>query len=360
MVRLFRRGPDDEVTAKSRDRDDGRLDYVEVAERIDDAVILITQDRTVGWLNPAARRLFSPPENAAGRPLLEVVRDHRVDAMVERCLRAGSDESLEFIVPISSKVLRAEAARLASGSGACLIVRDVSRLRHLETVRQQFVANLSHELRTPLSGLDLAAQTLAGQVPAGSEARVFMDQILQETQRLAAIVTNLTQLAALDSAEIRVDRDSFSVAGLVRENVARFEARASAAGLELAAQLPPDDVTALGDRAKTDQALQNILDNALKFTPAGGVTVAAQQTDHMVEIAVRDTGIGIPPQDLPRIFERFYKVDRARGRQVSGSGLGLSIARHLIELQRGTLSAESIPGAGTTVRLRLPPTLTVL
>jgi two-component system phosphate regulon sensor histidine kinase PhoR len=342
------------VDGEPESPDDLDLDHVEVAERIDDGVVLVGPGRMVGWLNPSARRIFRAPENAVGRPLLEIVRDHRVDEMVERTMRSGRDESLEVLIPVSAGVLRVHAARLSSGSGACLIVRDVTRLRHLETVRQQFVANLSHELRTPLAGLDLAAQTLAGQLPAEGEVRVFMDRVLQETQRLAAIISTLTQLAALDAEEIRVDREPFSVSSLVQENVARFEPRASATGLGLRAELPAADLQALGDRAKTDQALQSIIDNALKFTPAGEIVVTVGAGDRGVEIAVRDTGIGIPPEHLSRIFERFYKVDRVRGREVPGTGLGLSIARHLLELQGGTLSVKSAPGAGTTMYIRLP------
>ncbi|MDQ6710844.1 MAG: cell wall metabolism sensor histidine kinase WalK, partial [Candidatus Dormibacteraeota bacterium] len=139
----------------------------------------------------------------------------------------------------------------------------------------------------------------------------------------------------------------------------RFQARAQAAGLVLRAEPSGEAIAALGDRAKTDQALQNIVDNALKFTPQGEVVLNASAGESLVQIAIRDTGVGIPPQDLPRIFERFYKVDRARGRQVPGTGLGLAIARHLIELQGGRLVAESRPGSGTTLRLFLPRSATV-
>src|SRR5207248_7762887 len=140
---------------------------------------------------------------------------------------------------------------------------------------------------------------------------------------------------------------------LLEENVARFAARAAAAGLELRVELTDSSLRAFGDRPRTDQALQSLVDNALKFTSAGEVVLSAAASGAQVEIAVRDTGMGIPPSDLPRIFERFYKVDRARG-SLPGTGLGLSIARHLVELQGGTLVAESSGGSGTIVRVRLP------
>jgi len=332
------------------------IDYVEMVERLDDAVLLVRPDRVVGWLNPAARRLFETPEQPIGRPLLEVVRDHRIDALVSRVARGGAEEVLDIIVPLSGRALSVRAAPLASGAGFGLIVHDATRLRHLENVRQQFVANLSHELRTPLAGLDLAAQTLAAQLPADADTRIFTDRILQESQRLAAILVNLAQLSALDAEQITVDRASFSAAHLLDELVERYQPRARAAGLTLRVEPGDQAIAALGDRAKTDQALQNVVDNALKFTPQGEIVLSASGGESLIQISVRDTGVGIPPQDLARIFERFYKVDRARGRQVAGTGLGLSIARHLIELQGGRLVAESHPGSGTTLRLFLPKT----
>jgi len=333
---------------------DEGIDHVEVLERLEDAVLLVRPDRIVGWLNPAARGLFETIDQPVGRPLVEVVRDHRIDALVARLAEGESEEVLDIVMPVSGRALNVRAVLLASGAGVGLIVRDATRLRHLETVRQQFVANLSHELRTPLAGLDLAAQTLAAQLPPEGDARIFMDRILQESQRLAAILVNLAQLSALDAEQMTVDRAPFSVSYLLEELVERYQPRAQAAGLVLRSEAGDQRIAALGDRAKTDQALQNVVDNALKFTPQGEIVLSATGGESLVQISVRDSGVGIPPQDLPRIFERFYKVDRARGRQVSGTGLGLSIARHLIELQGGRLVAESQPGSGTTLRLFIP------
>ena len=335
------------------DAADQVLDHVEVVERLRDGVILISPEGVIGWLNRAAGRLLDAPEHAVGRPLLEVVRDHRIDALVRQAAAAGAEQIAELTLPVSGRSLRVRAIPLSASRACCLILEETSRLRYLETVRQQFVANLSHELRTPLAGLDLAAQTLAGQLPGEGPIATFMDRILQESQRLASILQNLTQLAALDAEQIRVERQPFPVAALLDENAARSAARAAAAGLTLRVEPVDPELDAFGDRAKTDQALQSLVDNALKFTPAGEVVLSAARREEMVEIAVRDTGIGIPARDLPRIFERFYKVDRARGSQ-AGTGLGLSIARHLVELQRGMLVAESEPGVGTVMRVRLP------
>src|SRR4030081_3862613 len=317
-----------------------------------EGTVLVDGNRTVRWLNAAARRMLPSIEQPIGRPLVEVIRDHRLDALAERARSSGEDLLIEIELPVSSRSLQVRAIPLAQDQVALLMV-DMTRLRYLETVRQQFVANLSHEIRTPLAGLDLAAQTLSGQLPAEGDTRLFIDRIIQESQRLQAILLNLTQLAALDAEGIEVERAPFNVSTLVAELVDRYQSRAASGGLTLRASPAGDPIEALGDRGKTDQALQNIVDNAVKFTRAGEVVVTVSSDHAWVEIAVQDTGPGIPPRDLPRIFERFYKVDRARGGQ-PGSGLGLSIARHLVELQGGTITAERTPGTGTLVRRRLP------
>ncbi|HEX3630192.1 MAG TPA: ATP-binding protein [Candidatus Dormibacteraeota bacterium] len=341
----------------SVDNPEQPMEAFAVLEHLAEGVVLVDADRSVGWLNPVAARLLSAIDQPVGRLLVEVIRDHRLDALAERARESGDEQSLEIELPVSGRILQVRAIPL-EGQRAALIFSDVSRLRYLETVRQQFVANLSHEIRTPLAGLDLAAQTLAGQLPADGDARTFIDRVIQESQRLQAILHNLTQLAALDAEGIQVERARFRVAGLVGELIDRYQGRAAAAGLQLRAEAIDAQLEALGDRGKADQALQNIVDNALKFTKAGEVVVGAHADHVWAVIAVRDTGPGIPPRDLPRIFERFYKVDRARGGQ-PGTGLGLSIARHLIELQGGTITADSIPGSGSEVTVRLPrPALT--
>jgi two-component system phosphate regulon sensor histidine kinase PhoR len=323
-----------------------------ILDHLVEGTIVVDGDRKVRWLNAAARRMLPLIDQPIGRPLLEVIRDHRLDALAERARSSGEEHTIEIELPVSSRSLQVRALPLANNQVALLML-DMTRLRYLETVRQQFVANLSHEIRTPLAGLDLAAQTLSVQLPAEGDTRLFIDRVIQESHRLQAILLNLTQLAALDAEGIEVERAPFGAAELVNELVERYQPRASAAGLALRAEPSAADLQVLGDRGKTDQALQNIVDNALKFTRSGEVVVTATSHQAQVEIAVRDTGSGIPPRDLPRIFERFYKVDRARGGQ-PGSGLGLSIARHLVELQGGTIVAESSPGAGTVVRVRLP------
>ena len=163
-----------------------------VIDHVEEGILLV-HGPTVEWLNPAARLMFPAVERPVGRPLVEVVRDHRIDTLAVRAREAGLEQAAEIELPVSGRRLQVRALPLGNRSVA-ILAQDVTRLRHLETVRQQFVANLSHELRTPLAGLDLAAQTLAGQLPAEGDARLFVDRVIQESQRLQAILLNLVQL----------------------------------------------------------------------------------------------------------------------------------------------------------------------
>src|ERR1700736_4433068 len=183
-------------------------DAIRILEQLAEGVVVVDAARTVQWVNHAARLMVPVIDQPVGRGLVEVVRDHRLDALVERAQTSCFEQSLEFELPVSARILQVRAVPIADG-GVALLMLDLSRLRYLETVRQQFVANLSHEIRTPLAGLDLAAQTLSGQLPADGDARLFIDRVIQESHLLQAILLNLTQVAALDAEGIEVERAPF-------------------------------------------------------------------------------------------------------------------------------------------------------
>src|SRR3989454_12758271 len=215
-----------------------------VVDHVEEAVLLV-QGSAVRWLNPAARLMFPALEHPVGRTLVEVVRDHRMDSLAVPAHEAGLEQAAEIELPSSGRRLQGRALPLNNG-GIAVLVQDVTRLRHLETVRQQFVANLSHEIRTPLAGLDLAAQTLSEQLPADGDSRLFIDRITQEAERLANIVFNLNQLAALDAEGIAVEHLPFSVDDPVRSLIDRYQERAAAGGLVLRAEISSAGSTAFG------------------------------------------------------------------------------------------------------------------
>jgi two-component system phosphate regulon sensor histidine kinase PhoR len=289
--------------------------------------------------------------------VVEVARDHELAEMVTQVL-AADDQVLERVVRHgrSGRTLQAAARRLDTAGEriGVVVLRDITELRRLEGVRRDFVANVSHELRTPLTSIRVLVETLeSGAMHDPEVSTDFLARIIAEVDRLALLVDDLLDLARIESERIRLAPEEIAPAELIAHVVERIGPQTERAGLriEVAAAAKPPPVYA--DRERIDQVLLNLMHNAVKFTPVGGViTLGAEDGGDVVRFEVRDTGVGISPDDLPRIFERFYKADRARHSQ--GTGLGLAIAKHIVQAHGGEIWAESNPGGGTIVRFTLP------
>jgi two-component system phosphate regulon sensor histidine kinase PhoR len=256
--------------------------------------------------------------------------------------------------------LRASPLRDGGGqaSGAVALLHDVTALRKLETVRRDFVANVGHELKTPLTAIRGLVETMLDdrQMPADT-ARSFLEKIRGQSQRLSALVTDLLTLARIESNEVPLERKLLDLRAVVREGAERFRVTSVRRGLELAAELPPEPVPLDADEESLRQILDNLLDNACKYTPPGGrIRVRVARADGEVGLEVEDTGIGIAPADQERVFERFYRVDKARSRELGGTGLGLAIVKHLTQSLGGQVSLASEPGRGSTFRVLFPGT----
>jgi two-component system sensor histidine kinase SenX3 len=308
--------------------------------------------------------------DAEGRELLRnnagerFRRARHADALVEEALHellepalAGErrEKELQLFGP-PREVLRVRAAPLRRGTtviGAVAFVRDVSELRRVESVRRDFVANVSHELKTPIGALALLAETMA----AGEDSPVntqLADRVQHEASRLAHIVDDLLDLSLIEAQEAPT-REPVPVHVVLHEAAERVRGAAGAAGIPLSVPPVATDLAVSGDRSQLVSAVTNLLDNAVKYSERGeSVDVDASAADGVICISVRDHGIGIPSRDLERIFERFYRVDRARSRATGGTGLGLSIVRHVAQAHGGDVTVESIEGEGSTFRLRLP------
>jgi signal transduction histidine kinase len=243
------------------------------------------------------------------------------------------------------------------GTGTVLVLHDITELRRLERVRAEFVANVSHELRTPLTSIKGYLETLLdGGLRDRTNAGRFLAIAHTHTERLGRLVDDLLRLSDVESGRVRLDREAVSLHDAVRVVAATFEPQAAPKGLVLVNEVP-EDVRVLADRDRLSQILVNLVDNAVKYTPEqrGAIRLSARRRpDQLVEAAVADPGIGIPSTDLPRITERFYRVDKARSRALGGTGLGLTIVKHLVQAHGGELSVESELGKGTTVRFTLP------
>jgi signal transduction histidine kinase len=233
------------------------------------------------------------------------------------------------------------------------IVRDVTAQLRLDAIRRDFVANASHELKTPAATIRAAAETLAqaAEDDPGAVPR-FATQLEREALRLSRIVADLLDLSRLESGVETAE--TLHLDQVVREECQRAEEAAAEAGLDLVAE-PSGPAPVRGSSRDLALLVRNLVDNAIRYTPAGGrVTVAVRADEERVELVVADTGIGIPSRDVPRVFERFYRVDRARSRETGGTGLGLAIVKHVADNHEGTVDVESELGAGTTVRVAFP------
>ncbi len=310
-------------------------------------VVMRVSGAQPGWFQGSDREVV-------GRPFIEVVQDHEVNDVVRRCL-ADDRPAGAVVETVPGRSYLSVTAAPAGGNGGCVVVLDdLSELRRLEKVRREFVANVSHELRTPLASLKLLSETLSsGGADDATLLKDYLARIEVEVDRLAQMVDELGELSLLETGQISLERRPVVVASLVSGAVARLEAQAERAGLHLTAAVPEDLPPVEGDARRLEQALVNLLHNAVKFTPSGGsIAVAARLDGEAVAVSVADTGVGIQQDDLERIFERFYKADRSRSGQ--GTGLGLAIVRHIVRLHGGRVWAESSPGAGATFTFTLP------
>jgi two-component system phosphate regulon sensor histidine kinase PhoR len=349
-----------------------RLDALEVEQDRFQAIlrgmvegVLVTDlGGRVVLANTRVSELLGMPD-AVGRVVVELVRDPGLSELVHE-LAAGNGGSSRDVTLGAGRgsVVQVNGARLEAGDGTpfgvVLVLHDVTELRRLEVVRRDFVANVSHELRTPLTAIKGYAETLLG--PAGDDretARRFLAVIDRHSERLGRLVDDLLALSDLELGRTPMHLTEMPIGPAVDDVLQIFGDTALRAGVRVLAQVTTDTPPILADGDRVRQVLINLVDNAIKYTPRGGqvvlrVRTAAAPHDGMVEIAVSDTGVGIPAQDLPRLTERFFRVDKARSRELGGTGLGLAIVKHIIQAHGGALEITSALGQGTTVAAYFP------
>lgn len=330
-----------------------------------EGVIAVDADERILFANERAHELLGLPAQAAtGRKFWEIVRHSGLTTAVRAALERSDPYDTELNWDgTGGKSITVHAARLpdvpaAPPRGAVIVLHDTTQLRLLERVRQEFVANASHELKTPLSVIKAAVETLIeGAVNDPQHRDLFLGQIAEQADRLQRLISDLLSLARVEAGTDTFEPQRVALGPFVAACLARHRGRAEANGqaLEASPPVPDDDLAVWADEEALDQILGNLVDNALKYTPAGGrIKVGWEADDGEVVLTVQDSGIGIPERDLPRVFERFFRVDRARSRELGGTGLGLSIVKHLAQAMQGGVSATSRVGHGSTFTVRLP------
>ena len=332
-----------------------------VLDSVADGLVAIGPDDLVTHINPEARVLLDISGDVVGRPFWELIRDgdlprlvtsvREMNRPVASTLRVGSTPRREIEVRVSPIVVIE-----GRYDGAVLDFRDVTVLRRLEAVRRDFVANVSHEMKTPLTSIQGYVETLQdGAIDDAEVARSFLAKIERNARSLGHLVTDLLVLSRVESGGLRIDSDPFAAASMVGEAFASVADKAREKGITCRFLGGDRSLLIRGDRDLLVRAVVNLLDNAVHYTASGGsIDVTCEARYDRVEIAVADTGIGIPVIDLERIFERFYRVDKARSRALGGTGLGLAIVKHVAEQHGGTIRVTSTEGVGSTFTLSLP------
>ncbi len=338
----------------------GRLEAV--LAHMASGVLLIDARGRLEVANPAASRMLDLSPADVGRPHIEATKNFHLSEAIDRVLSTGMPETRRLtLVHGGERWVEASLAcvRGAGGEPAGVVValHDVTEQVRSERVRSDFLASVSHELRTPVTAIKGFAETLLdGALEDATRRRSFMSFIDREAGRLVRLVEDLMDLARLEARQVSLVREDLDVAHIVEQVTDGFRARAAARSIDLQLRLPGRPLYCYVDGARLEQVLVNLLDNALKYTPAGGrVTVTLrQEEDQAMRLDVADTGQGMEPGELKFIFERFYRADRGRSRQTGGTGLGLAIVKQIVLAHGGRVWAESAPGEGSTFHVVIP------
>jgi len=323
-----------------------------ILDSMADGVIMTDAEGNVSLANRAAEILFGIKE-AKNKSLIEVVRDHEVAELLKVCLKTARTQATQYESNVSKRYLRAIAIPITDIE-VLILFQDLTGLRNLQTTRRELIGNISHELRTPLAGIKAMVETLRdGAVDDREAARDFLTRIDSEVDRLTQLVVELTELSRIETGKAELEKEPVDLNQLVEEVVIQLSPIAERQKVSISKELFAELPTVSADKGRVRQVIANLVHNAIKFTAAGGrITVTSRVLEESVVVDISDTGTGIPKEELSRVFERFYKGDKARTGE--GTGMGLAIAKHVIEAHRGNIWVESEEDKGSTFSFSLP------
>ncbi len=346
------------VTEERRRRDTLLLltQLTQVLDRMNDGLMRVAHDGRVTYANVAAGSLFGG-RNPTGRTFMSATRDHELNRAVRRCLDTGEEQQHTLEIPGEGRLVNAVVVRLNERPVEALVMlRDITEVNRLQNLRRDFVSNVSHELRTPLSTIKILTETLLDIREDDEEAGTFLQKIDNEVDSMTALVRDLLDLTRLETIGGTLVLRHIDSALLVHDVRDRMRPLAERHDVSLKTQVEEEIGALVGDERRLNQALINLVTNAVVHTPAGGtVTIGAGPSEGGVRFYVQDSGVGIPPDDLPRIWERFFKTDKAR--TGPGTGLGLAIVKHIVQAHSGTVAATSEVGKGSEFWFVIPENL---
>lgn len=326
-----------------------------------DGVMVVDAKGKILLMNQSLKNFLKIEDDPAGKLPVEVIRNADVQRMVEEILNSTRNfivKEISFEVE-EEKIFLIHATpvrREGKTYGAVLVFHDITELRRLEKIRQDFVANASHELRTPVTNIKGYAETLLeGAMEDRENAQRFLKVLLTEANRLTALINDLLDLTKIETGDLKLNLRPVDLKEVAEKVIFQLKRQAEEKSVEINMEISEGLSKVKADEKKMGQILANLIDNAIKYNRIGGkVRITAKETDDFVRVEISDTGIGIPEKDLPRIFERFYRVDKVRSRELGGTGLGLSIVKHLVHKQGGEIDVESKEGAGSTFSFTIP------
>jgi two-component system phosphate regulon sensor histidine kinase PhoR len=342
-------------------------DYLQaILKGMGEGVLVVDGGGRILIVNDALRQLLSISFNVSDKMPLEIIRNVDLEEAIRKVIQDGKSRSFELILLSERKTLEVNVVGIYSSPeglgkegerlrGAIAVFHDISRLKGLEKIRQDFVANVSHELRTPLTTIKGYAETLLEGAIKEDVAFQFVQVIKRHTDRLTKIVEDLLTLSKIESKEFQLKREIISLPGFIDDVIDFVKEPAEKKKISIIRCEMLPSLAVEVDRNYLEQVFINLLDNAIKYTPEGGkiTMTASEKGQREIQISVQDDGIGIPREDLPRIFERFYRVDKGRSQELGGTGLGLSIVKHIVQAHGGTVWAESKLGEGSTFHFTL-------
>lgn len=333
-----------------------------------EGIIIVDGSSNIISINPTIEKIFNVShKDAEGKIFLETIRNNDISEIIQGVLKDGNplSKEIEIVLPVR-KIFEVNAAPIFDNNtvnGCMVVIHDITEIRKLETIRSDFVANVSHELKTPLTSIKGFVETLLeGALDDKENNRNFLKIIQDHAERLNNLVDDLLSLSHLESKEITLNKKSSNLKQQLEEVISGFKSQLKKTSVQIKNDLPASVIVEI-DKDRIGQVFTNLIDNAIKFNKEKGtIRIYAQdasekiygEQSRTIKVFVEDSGIGIPPKDIPRIFERFYRVDKARSRELGGTGLGLSIVKHIVELHGGSVGVESTEGLGSKFWFSLP------